>query len=160
MPGALFECSGERVGVAGVAGCGAAGELEREASVCGAWAAGVVLVDSGAFTTGFSTETCTFLLRAGRLVAATPISSGEALLRRTGIAGPPAATEMPGSGASRGGLPGLTARPIAKKHTKTTAHRQLTMTSPPPSMPVAGLSAWIQRLALRTVLMTTGKPSA
>jgi hypothetical protein len=137
------------------------GELEREASVCGACAAVVLLVDSGALTAAFSTETCTFLLRAGRLVlAATPISSGEALLRRTGIAAPPAATDMPGSGASRGGLPGLTARPIAKKHAKTAAHRQVTMTSPRPSMPRGSLSARIKRLAMRTVLMTTGTRSA
>jgi hypothetical protein len=148
-PGLVGVCSRE---LAGAGDAGVAGRV-----ICGACTGGAWIVGRGAGVATLATGPA----RAGRLVlAATPISSWEALLRRTGIAAPPTAAEMPGSGASRGGLPGLVARPIAKKHAKITPHRHIAMTSPRPSMPMARLSAWIQRLAVRTVLTTRGMRSA
>jgi hypothetical protein len=153
--GALFAWSRELVGAAGACGCGVTGK----ASVRVACTGGASLVGSGALA-AFSAGTGAFP-RSGRLVPVTaPISIGGALLRRTGIAVPPAATGRLDDNPSGGGLPGLVARPIAKKHTKTATPKHVTMTTARPSMPKGGLFVPNQRLVMRTVLTMRGKRSA
>ena len=104
---------------AGAVGAGAVGAGAVGAGAVGAGAGGAVTMTVWAVTGGLAGG-------EGTLATAEPsIPIGGAPLRRTGIAVPADAAERPGGLCSRGVPAGLSARPIAKQHAKTAAHRKV-----------------------------------